>query len=224
MNHLGTHDTARLRKMIRAEVLDQLHSIEVSGRNLVLEEVILDYIQSTLKHDKELLTASGSKGFRIIGLEQRRRMEWNGFRFKGFVDRMDSYKEGELRIVDYKTGRVEDDEILITDENAAAVVEKLFGPSNARRPKIALQLFLYDLFAHADAALAGQTVVNSIYSTARLYTGALPDCPESPEFIRLCSERLKDMLAQMTDVAIPFRRTEEADTCTWCDFKNICGR
>ena len=217
-------DTARLRQMIRAEVLDQMHSIEVSGRNLVLEEVILDYVKSTLKHDRDLLTTSGSKGFAIIGLEQRRRMEWNGFRFKGFVDRIDSYREGQVRIVDYKTGKVEDDEILITDENAAAVVEKLFGPSNVRRPKIALQLFLYDLFAHADAALAGHTIVNSIYSTARLYTGALPDCPESPEFIRLCSERLRDMLVEMTDVSVPFRRTEEADTCTWCDFKNICGR
>ena len=217
-------DTARLRKMIRAEVLDQMHSIEVSGRNLVLEEVILDYVLSTLKHDQGLLTSSGSKGFRIIGLEQRRRMEWNGFRFKGFVDRMDSYKDGEVRIVDYKTGKVEDDDILITDANAAVVVDKLFGESNAHRPKIALQLFLYDLFAHADNALKGQTVVNSIYSTARLYTGALPDCPESPEFIRLCSRRLQDMLSEMTDISVPFRRTEEADTCTWCDFKNICGR
>lgn len=217
-------DKSRLRKMIRAEVLDQMHSIEVSGRNLVLEEVILDYVLSTLRHDQDLLTSSGSKGFRIIGLEQRRRMEWNGFRFKGFVDRMDSYKDGEVRIVDYKTGKVEDDDILITDTNAAAVVDKLFGESNAHRPKIALQLFLYDLFAHADEALRGQTLVNSIYSTARLYTGALPDCPESPEFIRLCSERLKEMLSEMTDVSVPFRRTEEADTCTWCDFKNICGR
>ncbi len=217
-------DKARLRKMIRAEVLDQMHSIEVSGRNLVLEEVILDYVLSTLKHDQDLLTSSGSKGFRIIGLEQRRCMEWNGFRFKGFVDRMDSYRDGEVRIVDYKTGKVEDDEILITDENAATVVDKLFGPTNAHRPKIALQLFLYDLFAHADVALKGQTVVNSIYSTARLYTGALPDCPESPEFIRLTGERLRDMLSEMTDVSVPFRRTEEADTCTWCDFKNICGR
>lgn len=217
-------DTARLRKMIRAEVLDQMHSIEVTGRNLVLEEVILDYVQSTLKHDAGLLTSSGSAGFRIIGLEQKRRMEWNGFHFKGYVDRIDSYREGEVRIVDYKTGKVEDDEILITDENAAAVVDKLFGESNAHRPKIALQLFLYDLFAHADASLKGQTVVNSIYSTARLYTGALPDYPESPEFIRLTSERLKALLTEMTDVNIPFSRTQEQDTCTWCDFKNICGR
>ena len=92
------------------------------------------------------------------------------------------------------------------------------------RPKIALQLFIYDLLAHADPSLDGNTVVNSIYSTARLYTGALPDCPESAEFIRLTSQRLQEMLAEMTDVSVPFRRTEEAATCTWCDFKNICGR
>ena len=217
-------DTAHLRKLIREEVLDQMHSIEVTGRNLVLEEVILDYVLSTLKHDAKLLADAGSPGFRFFGLEKKRRMEWNGFRFKGFVDRIDSYKDGEVRIVDYKTGKVEDDDILITDTNAATVVDKLFGESNQHRPKIALQLFIYDLLAHAYPDLAGNTIVNSIYSTARLYTGALPDCPESAEFVRLTTERLLAMLAEMTDVSVPFRRTEEAATCAWCDFKNICGR
>jgi len=181
-------------------------------------------VLSTLKHDAKLLADAGSPGFRFFGLEKKRRMEWNGFRFKGFVDRIDSYKDGEVRIVDYKTGKVEDDDILITDTNAAAVVDKLFGESNQHRPKIALQLFIYDLLAHAYPELAGNTIVNSIYSTARLYTGALPDCPESAEFVRLTTDRLLTMLAEMTDVSVPFRRTEEAATCTWCDFKNICGR
>ena len=217
-------DTARLRKLIREEVLDQMHSIEVTGRNLVLEEVILDYVQSTLRHDAKLLAEACSPGFRIIGLEKKRRMTWNGFRFKGFIDRIDSFRDGEVRIVDYKTGKVEDDDILITDNNAATVVDKLFGASNLHRPKIALQLFLYDLLAQADPGLSGSTIVNSIYSTARLYTGALPDCPANAEFIRLTSQRLLAMLSEMTDVTVPFRRTEEAATCTWCDFKNICGR
>ena len=218
-------DESRLRKMIRSEVLLEMHSIEVTGRNLVFEEVILDYVKSTLKHDAKLLKESGSKGFQIIGLEQRRTMDMDGFHFKGFVDRMDSYLPGQLRIVDYKTGKVEDNDLLINDANASVVVEKLFGPNkNANRPKIALQLFLYDLFAHADPSLSSYKVVNSIYSTRRLYTGPLPDCPESAEFIRLTRERLADMLTEMTDPAIPFRRTDDLATCSLCDFKTICGR
>ena len=217
-------DTDRLKRLIRAAVLSEMNSVEVSGRNLVLEEVLLGYVRATLKHDIDLLAGSGSAGFRIIGLELRRETTFEGFRIKGYIDRMDSYKEGEVRIVDYKTGKVEDDDLLITDQNAAGVVEKLFGDSNSGRPKIALQLFVYGLFAHADPKLKGARVLNSIYSTGRLYTGALPDVAESPEFIRLVREKLRDMLLEMTDVNVPFRRTGDAKTCAICDFKNICGR
>ena len=218
-------DTARLRKMVREEVLYQMNGLEVSGRNLVLEEVILDYVQSTLRHDAALLASPDSAGeLRIYGLEKKKRMEFHGFRFKGFLDRIDSYKDGELRIVDYKTGRVEDDEILITDSNAADVVERLFGPSNKNRPKIALQLFIYDLLAHADPAFDGFRIVNSIYSTGRFYSQALPDTPESPEFLRLTKERLAALLDQIVDPSVPFYRTEESRTCELCDFKDICGR
>ena len=217
-------DMDKLRRFIRAAVLEEMHSVEVSGRNLVLEEVLLGYVRATLKHDINLLANAGSAGFRIIGLEQRRETTFEGFRIKGYIDRMDSYKEGEVRIVDYKTGKVEDDDILITDENAASVVEKLFGESNNGRPKIALQLFVYGVLAHADPKLKGAQVLNSIYSTGRLYTGALPDVAESPEFIRLMREKLRDMLSEMTDVTVPFRRTKDARTCAICNFKNICGR
>ena len=217
-------DKTRLKRLIREQIIDQMHSVEVSGRNLVLENVLLDYVLRTLDHDARLLGDSGSEGFRILGLEQFRETRFEGFRILGYVDRMDSYRSGEVRIVDYKTGRVEDEDLLITDDNAAAVVEKLFGPVNKSRPKIALQLFVYDLFAKEDPALRGQQVVNSIYSTARRYTGALPDVPASPEFLRLTRERLKEMLREMTDTAVPFRRTEEKDSCAWCDFKDICGR
>ena len=217
-------DEKKLRQLIREGVLEQLHSLEVSGRNLVLEEVLLDYVRATLRHDVQLLSEAGSEGFRIIGLEQYRETRFEGFRIMGYVDRMDSYRSGELRIVDYKTGKVEDEDILITDSNAAAVVDKLFGPSNSGRPKIALQLFVYGLFAHADPSLRDQRVVNTIYSTGRLYTGGLPEVPESPEFTRLMRERLKEMLEEMTDPAVPFRRTQDRNTCAICDFKSICGR
>ena len=214
----------RLRSLVRAGVLREMHSVEVSGRNLVTEQIILDYVKETLEYDRKLLLESHSDGFRILGLEDPREISFEGFKIIGFLDRMDSYLPGQVRIVDYKTGKVEDDDIIITDANAAAVADKLFGDTNKGRPGIALQLFIYGLLAHSDAALKGQTIVNSIYSTAHLFTGPLQDMPESPEFSRIVRERLSALLKEIADVSVPFRRTQETATCQWCDFKAICGR
>ena len=38
------------------------------------------------------------------------------------------------------------------------------------------------------------------------------------------AERLDGLLAEIADLSVPFSRTEDAKTCQWCDFKNICGR
>ena len=218
-------DKGSIKEIIRAHILEEMHSIEVSGRNLVVEEIILDYVQKAIGHDISLLAGAGSPGFRIIGLEKHMRYRgFHGFNFHGFVDRIDSYIPGQVRIIDYKTGKVEDKDIYITDDNAAEVVDKLFGESNKGRPDIALQLFLYGLFASADPEIKGNTIVNSIYSTARLYSEPLEDRPQSMEFLRLTKERLEKMLDDIVDVSRPFYRTEEAETCKWCDFKNICGR
>ncbi len=217
-------DKERLKALIREKIMDEMKTIDVSGRNLVVEEVIREYVVKTLQHDRSLLQKEGSPGFRILGLERRMACDFEGFKIKGFADRIDSYKGDEVRIVDYKTGRVTDDDIRITDENAASVVEKLFGSSNKDRPKIALQLFLYGILARHCEDLKDHPLVNSVYSVSRLFTEPLPDCPQSPEFTRLTRERLKAMLEEMVDPSVPFRRTEETATCEYCDFKTICGR
>lgn len=214
----------QIRAMIRQGICEKMRSDDVEGRNLVIEEVILEYVKGTLRHDLRLLRESGSQGFRILGLERYMRTTIDGFPFIGFVDRIDTYKPGELRIVDYKTGHVEDDDILITDANAQAVVDKLFGESNTGRPKIALQLFLYGLFAHEGLVRDAETVVNSIYSTSKILTSPLPDVPESPVFSSLMKERLHGLLTEIADTSRPFRRTQDRHTCALCDFRSICGR
>ena len=217
-------DRGALKSLVRRSILDEMNALEVSGRDLVLEEVIVEYVLRTLKHDRDLLVDSGSAGFEILRQEKRMECLFEGFRFKGFADRIDRYLGDEVRIVDYKTGKVEQADIDITDENAAGVVESLFGPSNEGRPKIALQLFLYGLLVDADPELKDHPVVNSVYSVSRMFTAPLEDRPRSAEFTRLVRERLKDLLSEMTDPNVPFRRTEETATCAYCDFKNICGR
>lgn len=213
-----------LRALIRDEILHSVRALEIEGRNLVIEEVVLEYVRAAVRNDIRLLHESGSDQFRIIGLERKLKTVIDGFNFVGYADRIDSYKEGQVRIVDYKTGHVEDDDIKITDANAASVTDKLFGESNIGRPKIALQMYLYGRFAHESIVHPGETVVNSIYSTSRLLTTPLPDVEESVEFTRLVDERLSGLLGEIADTNIPFRRTCDKKTCAMCDFRSICGR
>ncbi|MBO4340423.1 MAG: PD-(D/E)XK nuclease family protein [Bacteroidales bacterium] len=217
-----SRDRALIRSLVREEIMREMRSFEVSGRNLVTEEILCDYVRDTLRHDFSLVGKDG--GFKILGLEQFREIIFDGYRIIGYIDRLDSYRSGEVRIVDYKTGRVEEDDIMITDENAAAVAEKLFGPVNRGRPKIALQLFIYGLLAGADSSLKGKTLVNSIYSTGRLYTGPLQDMKVSEEFSSIVKGKLSNLLREITDTSLPWSRTNETDTCKWCDFKDLCGR
>ena len=214
----------RIRDRIRGFILEELRTVEVSGRNLVFEDVVFKMVLKTLERDKELLENTGSEGFRILGLEREFIWSYDGFRFRGFVDRLDSYRPGEVRIVDYKTGRVEEEDIHISDENAQEVIDKLFGEKSAKRPKIALQLFLYDMFVGDDPRLKGWTRVNSIYQTSRLFVSPVQSVPLSSRFCELMKSSLSGMLKELADTAVPFRRTEDRKTCAYCDFKTICGR
>ena len=127
-------------------------------------------------------------------------------------------------MVDYKTGRVTDEDFLITEANADAVVDKLFGPDNRKRPEIALQLYLYDRLIAGDPALAGMSVVNSVYQTSRLFVRGVEHVALNGRFLDLMDGRIRGLLGEIADLEVPFRRTSDAATCEWCDFKNICGR
>ena len=211
-----------IRARIRSLIMSELHSFEVSGRNLVFEDVVFQYVMKVLERDLEYMDACGVGSFEILGLEQERFWEYDGFRFKGYIDRMDRFLPDEIRVVDYKTGKVEDKDVNIDDSNAAGVVDKLFGPDNGGRPKIALQLFLYDMFVETDAG--GARISNSIYAPARLFVSEVENVPASREFISLTKEKLSDTLREISDPSVPFARTEDSRTCSYCDFKMICGR
>ena len=210
---------ARIRSLIKSE----LHSFEVSGRNLVFEDVVFQYVMKVLSRDLECLEDCGTDSFEVLGLEQERRLEYDGFRFKGYIDRMDRFRPGEIRVVDYKTGKVEDKDFGIFDSNAAEVVSKVFGPDNSKRLKIPLQLFLYDLFVEKDREEGG-IISNSVYAPAKLFVSKVQSIPASPVFVSMMKENLSELLKEIADTDVPFARTGDDKTCSYCDFKMICGR
>lgn len=216
---------SEIKSMVWDLMLEELHSPEVSGRNLVIGDVIVKYVLKTIERDKEQLEARGSGEFEILGLEKRLECEFGGFRFKGYIDRMDSFAPGEIRVVDYKTGKVHQEDMQITEADGTKAVDKLFGDGPfVDKPKIALQLFIYDLLLEKNGLSHGRRVIDSVYSTAQLFSGPPAQAEVGKSFYDAMSEHLAGLLDEISDISKPFSRTEDLSVCQYCDFKAICGR
>ncbi len=217
-----------IRMKVKELIMNQLNTFEVSGRNLVVADVIVRYVVKTLERDMELLRAEGREYFEVLGCEIKVNGEFRGQRFKGFIDRLDSFRDGQARVVDYKTGKVLEDDEKINDDNAVDIAEKIFSVDVKDRPKIALQFYIYDMLLQNDpkmkGIIGGRSIFNCVYSTAHLFREAPEAVPMNGRFYDEVSERLGKLLEEMYDPDVPFRRTEDEKTCGYCDFKMICGR
>lgn len=219
-------DGSRIKEVVRPLIMEEVRALDISGRNILYEEMICRFVRKVL--EKDLALTGSSDGFEILGTEMPFYGTIDGFRFIGIVDRLDSIVPGTVRIVDYKTGKVTDDDFLIDEENAEEVVSKVFGPDNAKRPKIALQLYLYDELVRGDRNLSekigGAAMVNSIYQTSRLFVSGVSEVALCGKFCSLMKDGVSNLLAEIGDLSVPFERRGDEKTCGWCEFKNICGR
>ena len=211
-----------IRQMIKELIIRELNLIEVTGRNLVVTDVILKYVMKTLRRDMELMEAEGVDGFDFLGAEVRVAGSFCGQHFKGFIDRLDSFHPGQVRVVDYKTGKVLEDDQNINDGNAEAIAESIFAPDVKERPKIALQFYIYDLLVQDRPECAGRQLLNCVYSTSALFKEMPRVFPKNEMFFQEVSRRLEALLQEMYDVNVPFRRTTNDKACEYCDFKMIC--
>lgn len=213
-----------VRELVNQLIMKELGAFEVAGRNIVTANIICQYVEKVLERDMELMDKYCTDSFQILGLEKKCEPDFEGFHFKGYIDRLDSFAPGEIRVVDYKTGKVEDDEFKIEESNARKVISKLFNPETKIRPKIALQLYLYDMFVKEDPQYLDKKILNSIYPAAGLFVSPVNNVELCETFCEGMRDSLKDLFAEMTDVSIPFKRTENENNCKYCDFKIICGK
>lgn len=224
-------DRTRVRNCVRELICRELKTDEVVGRNLVLEDIICRYVHQVVSRDIEMMNAEGIDHIEILGLELKvNDYDLDGFRFVCIVDRLDRLRPGEVRVVDYKTGKVLDADINVCDGNASDTASALFSsetPSD-KRPEIALQMYLYDEAVKQSPSVRGlvrgSDISNSVYSVTRLFKQPVETVPCSEAFSEELRTRISVLLKEMTDTEVPFRRTDDSKTCSYCDFKMICGR
>lgn len=218
-------DKVALKNLVDGEIKAELKTPEVSGRDIVYRNLALEYVERILLRDIEYLENNKADSFTIIGVEKQVFTDVGGFKFKGIIDRLDSIRPGEIRVVDYKTGLVKDNDFGIDDTNAAKIAAAVFGKDNRTRPSIALQVYLYDLALKRSRSYHGERILNSIYSPARLFIHPVQDDAYCETFDRAMGAGLDNLLAEIGDVSIPFTKTGNVrNDCNECEFKILCKR
>lgn len=207
-------------------------SVEDYGGNILLiRDIICRYIRSGI-----LTYDAAHADFRVESLEYEVatpfRFEASDrslqVLFKGTADRIDTMDSGMVRVVDYKTG---------SPHLEFDGVESLFKGKGKQRQSNTIQTLLYSMMiSHSER----RAVVPALY-----YVRDLGREEYSPQLVEVVPEgrtktrrpvesyatyaeeferHLAETLGALFDFDTPFTQCEDSDTCTYCDYADICRR
>ena len=196
------------------------------GKNLLTQHMTLKFLNDFLEQEKILCEALSERGqeYRIRELESQLGLKLllgeQAVELKGHADRIDE-AAGVLRLVDYKTGRVEDSELRVGDWfsfNSDVNLNKSF------------QLLMYALMYVRSGKPAGKLLKSGIISFRELKAGLKTvKTPFGGDLIGkneldAFEERLRELLAELFDPAKPFTQSDDLQRCEICAYKAVCNR
>ena len=196
----------------------------LTGQLQIAREVLTKYIQAILNYDKK------NGDFRVIGLEKEHlaHLEIETLEgtkevaLGGVIDRVD-IKDSVIRLLDYKTGK---------DTKKIPSLVSLFDRADKKRNKAGMQTFLYAFFyqyQHPDNHLPlkpGIINIKEIYSEdfnpfLQLEESEVLDYRD---FAAGFEQGLRGLLEEIMDPLVPFDQTDDKKKCSFCAYKELCGR
>ncbi len=211
------HDILEMQKNIRQAVEKEFQityaTNQIStGINYITLEVAIEYITKFLK--LELAQIKAGNEIHIVAIESdiATKITIPELNFpisiRGKVDRVDRYN-GQLRIVDYKTGTVNATDLKIRDWNSLLIDDK--------RSK-ALQILMYAYMYCIDNSIT-ESVHGGIISFKKLNDGFLSfgkhpekgrntDPDITPEIFKEFLVQLQQLITEICDISIPFVKKE----------------
>ena len=189
------------------------------GKNKLVYTVAEQFLQSFIKEEIKLISKENE--IHIKGLEKDLKSEVSvegvdfPVKLNGNADRIDALN-GQLRIIDYKTGKVELSD-LQTDDMEKLLRDKKFHKG--------FQLFLYAYLyqkMHPDQ----EVLEAGIVSFRALKKGFLPACLKEGKkansllgagVLKAFEVELKELLKEIFNPAIPFEHKNRTEPCRFCD-------
>jgi CRISPR/Cas system-associated exonuclease Cas4 (RecB family) len=199
--------------------------VQISGRNLLIFDILKKYIDRILVLDQEYAP------FQILSLEDKYHIQVpiSGERMvnvSGLIDRVDKVN-GTIRILDYKTGKAD---LFFKD------IDSLFEKEGKSRNKAAFQTFLYCLF-YEDKWKSAEAISPGVYSLKEFFNNKFAcmlakkegrSKPEPVSDYRAYKQEflngLTEMFEEIFNPELPFVQVENQDVCRTCLYAEICHR
>ncbi len=199
------------------------------GKNYLLIRVATRLIGNLLKSEKRRVADAlqNGSGIRILALEKKVYCDINlqlndqkkFIKLKGKMDRIESVND-KLRVIDYKTGRVEDKELKVD------LISELFGnPVYAK----SFQLLMYGYIFAKSSDVADPQMMAAIYPLRKLsegmkYVRIASNETLTSETFKNFEEQLQVLLTQIVDPKTVFKQTDDTQRCRFCKFISLCKR
>jgi len=202
--------------------------MEIQGRNVITCEILEQYLIQIITTDMAYTP------FRIIDMEGTYTYntpvgnEANTMQIKigGKIDRIDT-TDHEIRIIDYKTGRV---------DRKISTLDDLFDRDQKERNHAVFQTLLYaKLFYHSGQEIK-QAIVPGLYPIRELNNDdfdyhLMLGAQKKKEKIKdykdideIFTEKLRDIIQEIFNPAIGFHPTHITENCEHCPYCGICHR
>jgi len=203
------------------------------GTNIIIKDVVETHLRNILQTDSKYAP------FKIIDLEQKfgynAHIEVNinqNLKYAslwGVFDRID-FKDELYRIIDYKTG---------STEKIFNSIESLFNPLNNSRKTAVFQMLYYTFILtqkfenYKGKILPGiydiRTMSGNNFNPNLFYkpdrdTNLEVDSKVIEELLPEFETFLSNLISEIFNIEIDFIQTENQNSCTYCDYKQICSR
>lgn len=195
---------------VEAEFLSAFQEEDIrTGRNLLKLEMAKEYVRSYIRFDIEEMRANGS--VELLYLEEHLATELTidgiPVRLRGFADRIDR-RDGVVRIIDYKTGKVEKGELKY---------DPVFLPKESKMSK-ALQLAVYKYIYGKNHLLPDEKVTSVVFSMRNFSAGYLELSSSDKEGERVLDTMegvLASVVRDMLDPTQPFEHKADSAYTTF---------
>lgn len=200
-------------------------TVSGEGKSILIVEAAQHYIRQFIDHEIKSLSDSDAESS-IISLEEELSIQLNTgsglIKIKGTPDRIEK-RGNEIHIIDYKTGKIDKEELKISDWDELIEDEK---KSKALQLAIYILLFLSNNDISSEITVKGKIL--GFRSVAKGYqVASFPTTQniDSNEYIRNnILNTVNALTAKIFDPQETFDQTTSTDTCVYCQFRNMCDR